>query len=298
MTCSPQHLRAERWRVGMKRSAAILTLLIAHVLCAADITTETVRVAAVQCPSVMGRTDDNVRNITNLIRQAAAQGAQIVVLPECAVQGYLDPTTWTSWSASDTGDRDVSKVAVPVPGSMTALFGHLADDLNIYLCVGLIEVASNRFFNSQVLLSPKGSIVAHHRKKSLWTPGDSSWCTPGDLPVQVLKTEFGNLGLMICYDFHSMSPLLAKAGADIVLYSVGWYGPNEADWFGRSFPARAVIPYGFSVVAANWSSSSVDKVWPGRGYSCIIKADGTILGMAKSVVGDEIVIADLPIRKR
>jgi hypothetical protein len=37
-------------------------------------------------------------------------------------------------------------------------------------------------------------------------------------------------GLMICFDFHTLPPLLAKQEADIVLYSVGWYGPNEKNW--------------------------------------------------------------------
>jgi len=60
------------------------------------IAADTVRVAAVQCPSVMGKTEANLRNITHLVRKAASQGAKIVVMPECAVRGYLDPTTWTS----------------------------------------------------------------------------------------------------------------------------------------------------------------------------------------------------------
>ncbi len=98
--------------------------------------------------------------------------------------------------------------------------------------------------------------MAHHRKPSLWTPGDGTWCTPGEREIQVVKTEYGRLGLMICFDFHTLPPLLAKKGADIVLYSVGWFGPNEENWFGKLLPAKAVIPYGFDLVAANWSSAT------------------------------------------
>jgi predicted amidohydrolase len=277
---------------------AILCLLIVQVAAADETATGTVRVAAIQCPSVMGKTQDNIHNITNLVRQAAARGAKIVVLPECSVQGYLDPMTWTSWSTSDVGAMAVRKVAEPVPGPTTALFSHLAHELNIYLCVGLIEAGSNAFFNSQVLFAPNGSIVAHHRKKSLWPPGDSAWCTPGDIPAQVVKTEFGNIGLMICFDYNTMPPLLAKQNADIVLYSVGWYGPNEANWFGKIFPTKVAVPYGFDVVAANWSSSTEAQVWPGRGHSCIITREGHVLAMSDAVYGNDIVIADLTIRKR
>jgi predicted amidohydrolase len=260
--------------------------------------TDTVRVAAVQCPSVMGKTEDNLRNITNLVRRAAAQGAKIIVMPECVVQGYLDPTTWASWSKMPDGDNPVQRVAEPVPGPATRTLSHLADELDIYLCAGLIEVESNAFFNAQVLIAPDGTIIAHHRKRSLWTPGDSTWCTPGNLPIQVVETEFGNLGLMICFDFHTLPPLLAKREADIVLYSVGWYGPNEADWFGKQFPAKAVIPYGFHVVAANWSSATPEQSWPGRGHSCILTGAGKVLAMSDKVSGNDIVMADLEIKKR
>jgi len=259
---------------------------------------DTVRVAAIQCPSVMGRTEDNLRTITGLARKAAAQGAKIVVMPECAVQGYLDPTTWSTWSKQPDADNPVQHVAEPVPGPATRTLAHLADELGIYLCAGLIEVESNAFFNAQVLIGPDGAIRAHHRKKSLWTPGDSTWCTPGALPVQVVDTEFGRLGLMICYDFHSMPPLLAKRKADIVLYSVGWYGPNEKTWFSNLFPRRAVIPHGFDIVVANWASPTEEQTWPGRGHSCVITREGEVLAMTEDVHGTAVVIADLEIETR
>jgi predicted amidohydrolase len=282
-------------RDKMKRCILIMMgTMVALGAMAAD----TVRVAAIQCPSVMGKTEDNLRNITNLVRRAAAQGAKIVVIPECAVQGYVDPNTWTSWSKMPDDDNPVQSVAEPIPGPATRTLSQLADELDIYLCAGLIEVESNDFFNAQVLIAPDGAIVAHHRKKSLWTPGDSSWCTPGKLPVQVVKTEFGNLGLMICYDFHTLPPLLAKRAADIVLYSVGWYGPNEKNWFGKQFPAKSVVPYGFDVVAANWTSPTSEQEWPGRGHSCVITREGKVLAMSEAVSGNDIVLADLDIKKR
>ena len=282
----------------MKAYFLLLFIAVAQLVGASYTTTGLVRVAAIQCPSVMGMTGENVRNITNLVRKAAANGAKIIVLPECAVQGYLDPENWIGWSSAEDAVMPVITVAEKVPGPATAFFSRLADELNIYLCVGLIEGATNGYFNSQVLISPEGAIIAHHRKKSLWTPGDSSWCSQGDLPVQVVKTEYGNLGLMICYDFHSLPPLLAKHNADIVLYSVGWYGPNEANWFGKVFPEKAVIPYGFDVIAANWSSPSEAQEWPGRGHSCIITRKGKVLAMSGLVSGNDIVYGDLEIHKR
>ena len=281
------------------RYCAILILLTTTAALAAE-RPATVRVAAIQCPSVMGRTAENLAVITNLIRQAASGGAKIVVLPECSVQGYMEPTAWRSWSKAANAEEPenaVATVAETVPGPSTKRLGELAAELKLYICVGLVEAGTNGFFNAQVLLGPDGDIAAHHRKKSLWTPGDSSWCTPGELPVQVVDTEFGRLGLMICYDFHSLPPLLAERKADIVLYSVGWYGPNEKSWFSHQFPRKAVIPHGFDIVVANWSGVTREHNWPGRGHSCVITREGKVLAMAKSVHGSEIVIAELPIRR-
>ncbi len=58
------------------------------------------------------------------------------------------------------------------------------------------------------------------------------------------------------------------------------------------------MPYGFDVVAANWTSPTEDQTWPGRGHSCIISGNGNVLAMSESVTGSDIVMADLKIRKR
>ena len=280
----------------MKISLSCMAAILLAGISVATQEPDTVRVAAVQCPSRMGKTSENLANIATLVRKAASQGAKIVVLPECSVQGYMDPTTWTAWSKASEDTMSVRSVAEAIPGPSTRFLGQLARDCGIYLCAGLIEAGTNAFFNAQILLSPQGAIVAHHRKKSLWTPGDSTWCTAGKRPAQVVQTEYGRLGLMICYDYNSMPKRLAREMADIVLYSVGWYGPNARHWFSRIFPRKHTVPHGFDLVAANWSSQTKDEAWPGCGHSCIITREGRVLGMSDSMAGNDIVMADLAIR--
>lgn len=273
-----------------------LLLGVASHMVAAEETT--VRVAALQCYSEMGDTAANISNLVGLIRQAAKGGAKIIVTPECAVQGYVYPPTWTSWTTNTSDALYVGNVAEPVPGRSTAILSGLCKELKVYLCAGLIESAGDKFFNAQVLVAPDGAIIAHYRKSVLWPPGDSVWCSEGDLPIQVVETPYGRVGLMICFDVHVLPPQLARRKTDIVLYSVGWYGPNEQNWFSKLLPQRAIIPYGFSVIAANWAGPTEEEDWPGRGCSCIIAGDGKVLAMAKTVVGNEIVMTDLPARKR
>ncbi|MDT8391431.1 MAG: carbon-nitrogen hydrolase family protein [Lentisphaeria bacterium] len=278
----------------MKKTVALLFLALILPTWGDD--QDTVRVAAAQCPSAMGETAKNLARIGLLTEQAAKKGVKILVFPECAVQGYMEPSRWRSWS-KHTAEDAVKTVAEAVPGPSTKYLAGLARKHTLYLCVGIIEVAEGQYYNAQVLFAPDGTIAAHHRKKSLWTPGDGEWCAPGDRPIQVVDTEYGRLGLMICYDFHTLPPLLAKEKADIILYSVGWYGPNEKNWFSNVFPRKAVIPYGFDIVVANWSGQTQEDTWPGRGHSCVITGEGKILAMSKSVVGNDIVIADLPIKR-
>lgn len=255
-----------------------------------------VRVAAIQCHSKMGAIQANTTNIVELVRQASAAGAKIIVLPECSIQGYLQPDSWTSWSLDALNEYAVSKVAETIPGKTTGLMAKLTDELNVYLCFGIIETDGKAFYNSQILLDPKGQIVGHHRKRTLWTPGDSAWCTEGNLPLQVVDTEFGKIGMMICFDFHTLPSELAKMGANIVVYSIGWYGPNEDHWFKDVFPSKVIIPNGFSVIGANWSGRTPEDEWPGRGHSFVATSDGTVVSMAKTDAGNEVVMADIPIK--
>lgn len=260
----------------------------------------TVRVAAVQCYSRMGESDYNRKLLTRLIEKAAEQKAKIVVLPECAVQGYMDPGRDVTWSAKAKGKGElaVQEHAEEVPGPSTRYFSEVAKKHGIYLVVPLIEKAGEAFHNVQVLLDPEGKTILHHRKWNPWPPGDGGWVTSGKKPVQVAETPYGRLGLMICYDVHRLPQELKKEKVDIVLYSVGWYGPNTDTWFSDTFPRRYVVPNGFAVVSANWSADEGAPGWPGHGYSCVIDRDGKVLAMAKTTRGEEIVIADLPIRPR
>jgi predicted amidohydrolase len=248
----------------------------------------------------MGEVEYNRQLLTRLARQAAEDGAKIIVFPECSITGYMDPgndVKWTSVDKPDTGELDVKRVAELIPGPSTEYFAALAQELAVYLCIALAEKSEGKFYNAQVLLDPKGAIVAHHRKRSSWTPGDGLWMTCGDRPLQVVPSPYGRLGLMICHDFHILPKELKERNADIVLYSVGWYGPNTKSWFEELFPRSTVIPNKFSIVVANWSAEEQNPGWPGHGYSCIITDRGVVLSMAKSTCGSEIVFADLPIRK-
>lgn len=262
------------------------------------VTQATVKVAAIQCYSRMGKSAYNRQLLSDLITNAAEQGAKIVLLPECAVQGYMNPADdcqWSTGDAADGNDFDVKDAAEHVPGPSSRYFAGLSKRLGIYLGLPLIEEEHGEYYNSLLLFDPIGEIAAHHRKCSLWPPGDAGWVKQGEGIAQVVSTPYGRLGLMICHDVHAMPSRLKAARTDIVLYAVGWYGPHTENWFRDLFPRRYVVPNNFAVIAANWCAEEKGSKWDGQGYSCIIGRGGEVLSMAKGTGGPEIVLAELPV---
>jgi predicted amidohydrolase len=200
----------------------------------------TVRAAAIQCYSRMGKIKHNREVLTRLIEKASEKGAKIIVTPECAVTGYMDPANNITWSKDEPDEKElaIQDAAETVPGPSTKYFSELAKKHKIYLCIGLAEKADKQFYNSQVLFDPKGNIIGHHRKQNRWPPGDGMWVSKGEKLLQVIDTPFGKLGMMICYDTHVLAEKLGEKKADIVLYSVGWYGLNTKGWYRLTRKAR------------------------------------------------------------
>ena len=178
----------------------------------------TVKVAAVQCSSAFGDVAANTRKLTELVKLAARNGAKIVVLPEASISGYLAQDAKTNWLVAGRPiekayvGRDPAPVAEPVPGPSTRHFCQLAKDLKIYLTIPLVEVdftdgpEKPRYFNTLCLAGPQGEVVAHYRKLKPWAYAEKSWATDGNRGLQTFDTEYGRVGLAICFDNYTVVP--------------------------------------------------------------------------------------------
>ncbi|MEK7269739.1 MAG: carbon-nitrogen hydrolase family protein [Planctomycetota bacterium] len=285
-----------RTRLGVALFVVVLAFFSLFVGCAlSDGAGEygTVRVAAIQFHSVMGDPAGNRTRLAALVEEAAANGARIVVLPEAAVPGYADLTRDVFWSDAAGPDfLDVAAVAETFPGPSAEFFSPIADRLDLYLTVPFIEREGKRFYNAVALLGPDGTVRALYRKQHPWPVADASWATAGPKRACVVDTEYGRLGLMICYDVHGVLPMLGEAGADIVLHPVAWFGPNSGNWF-ETVLARRVAKQKTSLILANWTFPE-NPGWSGHGHSLIIGPDGTVLSRASKGLGNEIVYASVP----
>lgn len=263
----------------------------------------TVKVAAIQCSSDLGAVEANRAKLMKLTEEAAGKGAKFIVLPEAAITGYLSQDLKTNWQLKDWPiepdfkGKDPKGFAENVPGPSTKAFADLAKRLKVYITVPLLEFVESKdetpkYYNTVCLVSPKGEMVAHYRKLTPWPFPEKSWATKGDRDVQTYDTEYGRVGLAICFDIHTILEKYKPKKIWTLLYPIAWVaGSHPADWFYHTLPSR-IKPYGYNVVGANWS---VDKPqpWFGYGFSTIYGSDGKILATANSLLGTTIVYADL-----
>jgi predicted amidohydrolase len=266
----------------------------------------TVKVAAVQCSSNLGDIAGNRTKLTALVEEAAKNGAKIIVLPEAAITGYLSQDLKTNWhlpgwpmEKAFTG-KDPAGFAETIPGPSTQHFAALAGRLKVYITVPLLEVegqggkpAKNpHYFNTVCLAAPNGQIVAHYRKLTPWPYPEKSWATPGDLGVATYQTEYGLVGLAICFDIHTILEKYQPHHIWALLYPIAWVDDEHpAEWFWHRLPER-IKPFNHYVIGANWSVDQ-KQTWRGYGFSTIYSPQGKILASATSLHGSEIIYAQL-----
>ena len=164
--------------------------------------------------------EDNRRRAAEAIEFAFAKGANLVVLPEMMISGYV----------VDRAGLDA--VAEPVPGPTTDAWGRLAAQGAGYVVGGLCERDDERLFNSAVVMGPDGKLIGHYRKTHLF--GDEKLVfAPGDLGFPLVTTEFGTIGLCVCYDlrFVEVVRLMALQGADLICVPTAWIvGFDKVRW--------------------------------------------------------------------
>jgi N-carbamoylputrescine amidase len=174
---------------------------------------------------------DNVTENTNKtvaeIRNAAAQGAKLIVLQELHRSLYF----------CQTEDTDLFDLAETIPGPSTELYGNLAKELNVVIVTSLFEKrATGLYHNTAVVLDSDGSIAGKYRKMHIPDdPGfyEKFYFTPGDLGFEPIQTSVGKLGVLVCWDqwFPEAARLMSMAGAELLIYptAIGWDPRDDKD---------------------------------------------------------------------
>lgn len=161
---------------------------------------------------------NNLNRAVERIEEAAKNKADIILLPEAMDLG------WTHSAAKTEADL--------IPGGSTfKILAKAANKNKIYVCAGIIEKDGDRTFNAAVLFDRNGKLLLKHRKineldiaHDLYDQGDR---------INVCKTEFGTIGLLICADASSKDYILPRSvgylGADLILLPCSWAVPPDYD---------------------------------------------------------------------
>ena len=187
----------------------------------------------------------NIEKLQRNIRQAAAGGAELVVLQELHNGLYF----------CQTEDTTVFDQAEPIPGPSTELFGALAKELGIVLVLSLFERrAPGLYHNTAVVLERDGSIAGKYRKMHI--PDDPAYYekfyfTPGDLGFEPINTSVGRLGVLVCWDqwYPEAARLMAMRGAEMLIYptAIGWESSDTAEEKARQLGAWVTVQRGHAV---------------------------------------------------
>ncbi len=239
----------------------------------------TYRVAAVQYGPTLGEKEHNVRDLLQLVEDAIAHEARLIVLPEMATTGYC----WTT-------REEIAPYVEPIPGPTTALFQHLASEHNCYIALSLPEVdlATGVFYNSMALLGPAGLIGTYRKLHSFIS--EPRWARDGDLGIPVWDTPLGRLCGLICMDamYFEAVRIPALHAADVVLFPTNWLEEKSPSswWMARAFEN------GVYFIAADRADRERDVQFSGG--SCILNPDGTIQAYLDG--GEGIVYGEVDLR--
>ncbi|SPO02690.1 related to NIT3 Nitrilase [Cephalotrichum gorgonifer] len=159
----------------------------------------------------------NLSKATRHIEAAASRGAHLAILPEYAV---------TSWQPSSPNFLSSCESA----SSALSVFKHLAETHHIAIVPGTIveKLPNGALANVCYFISSKGEVVSRYVKRNLWHP-ERGVLSPDQRPHEPFDTEFGKVGLLVCWDlaFPEAARELVSKGAKLIV-APAWWLMNDA----------------------------------------------------------------------
>lgn len=159
--------------------------------------------------------EGNLAHALKLVARAARKGAKIVCLPELFSAEYF---------AQVHDKAGAEKYAETIPGKTTEALSRAAKENRVVLIGGSIyEKSDGKLYNTSVVFDENGTMLGSYRKTHI--PHDEmywekDYFEPGDTGFKVFRTNYGNIGVLICYDqwYPEAARINALMGADIIFY--------------------------------------------------------------------------------
>ncbi|WP_406677801.1 carbon-nitrogen hydrolase family protein [Moorella sp. ACPs] len=172
---------------------------------------EKVRVAAIQASQIVFNKEKSIQKACRLIKEAGANGAELVAFSETFIPVYPAYYTggWESpleeWMAWNVNLQDHSVV---IPSEDTEIIGQACREAGVYCVMGVNELddktGSRTLYNTQIMFGKDGKVLGRHRKlmptyteRTYWGWGDGS-------DLKVYDTDIGRIGSLICWEHHTI----------------------------------------------------------------------------------------------
>jgi N-carbamoylputrescine amidase len=248
--------------------------------------------------------EENLAQIEQRVANAAARGAQLVLLQELHNGAYF-------CQHQNVCEFDAAEA---IPGPSTDRIGALAKKHGVVIVSSLFERrAAGLYHNTAVVLEKDGSIAGKYRKMHIPDdPGfnEKFYFTPGDIGFHPIDTSVGRLGVLVCWDqwYPEAARLMALAGAELLLYptAIGWDPGDEDDEKARQRQAWLLshrghaVANGLPVLSCNRVGHEASPVG-GRGIdfwgsSHVLGPQGEFIAEASSS-DPELLVADVDLRR-
>ncbi len=163
------------------------------------------KVGYYQFRPLFGKVDKNTNKVIKTLEKVKAD---LIVLPELAFTGYYFKNRNEVKTLAENPKKS------PIVDALAAL----CKKKKMHLVTGFTEKARDKYFNSALLIGPKG--LKHVYRKIHLFNEETKWFDAGDIPLQVNKVKNANIGIMVCFDwaFPEVTRALALEGADIICH--------------------------------------------------------------------------------
>jgi predicted amidohydrolase len=240
-----------------------------------------VRVAVAQLDPKLGEREHNLETCVAYLEEAVGAGAQLLVLPECAIPGYMFDSLEEGLEHSEE-----------IPGPSTETLERECARLGAYVVCGLLEREGDLLRNAAVLIGPDG-LIGTYRKTHLPFLGVDRYVTPGD-ELTVWETPLGRIGVEICYDlrFPEVTRTLALKGADLIAHPTNF--PKAARLQTELITVARAAENRIFLLTSN--RVGVERTGEFCGWSQIVDPYGTRLAEADAIE-ETLLVADVEIEK-
>ena len=158
--------------------------------------------------------DANLARADAMVREAAARGAQVILLQELFETPYF---------CIEQDSRHLALATTLEENRAVAHFSRVAGELGVVLPVSFFERAGNAYFNTMAMIDADGLVLGVYRKAHIPNgPGyqEKTYFSPGDTGFRVWDTRYGRIGVGICWDqwFPECARVMALQGAELLLY--------------------------------------------------------------------------------